>query len=249
MDRAVLWERLDSVLDPELDESIVRLGFVHALEETGDTVRVVLRLPTYWCSPNFAYLMVDGVRRALADVPGIRCVRVELEDHFASEVISSGVTAGRSFCDLFPDEAHEDLDELRHRFLVKGYLSRLLVLVQALRQAGALVVELTAAPLGALEMCGDAAWLRTTDARRGPFRARIAARYIARRTELGLPVDDGSPLLLRPDGEPIGAEEFEEELRRLRATVVNLRASTALCEALLSSRQRWWHGAGQEVRR
>ncbi|MCX2728454.1 iron-sulfur cluster assembly protein [Thermomicrobium sp. 4228-Ro] len=239
MDRATLWERLDAVLDPELDESIVRLGFVHALEQTGDTVRVVLRLPTYWCSPNFAYLMADGVRRALLDLPGITAVRVEVEDHFASRELSDGVTAGRSFHELFPDEASEDLEELRRRFLVKGYLSRLLVLIQAFRQSGAQVTELTEASLSALQIEGDHAWLRTAHGERGPVRARIVERYLVRRAELALPLDASAPLLLRPDGEPIGEEGFDAELRRLRATVVNLRASTALCEALLASRQQW----------
>lgn len=239
MDRATLWERLDAVLDPELDESIVRLGFVHALEQTGDTVRVVLRLPTYWCSPNFAYLMADGVRRALLDLPGITAVRVEVEDHFASRELSDGVTAGRSFHELFPDEASEDLEELRRRFLVKGYLSRLLVLIQAFRQSGAQVTELTEASLSELQIEGDHAWLRTAHGERGPVRARIVERYLVRRAELALPLDASAPLLLRPDGEPIGEEGFDAELRRLRATVVNLRASTALCEALLASRQQW----------
>lgn len=120
MDQSALWAQLERVLDPELDESIVRLGFVQRLEQDGSAVRVVLRLPTYWCSPNFAYLMADGVRRVLTELPGIEAVRVELEEHFASEEISSGVTSGRSFRELFPTEAQEELDELRYRFLVKG---------------------------------------------------------------------------------------------------------------------------------
>lgn len=248
MDRVVLWERLDAVLDPELDESIVRLGFVHAVEQTGDTVRVVLRLPTYWCSPNFAYLMADGVRRALLTLPGIAAVRVEVEDHFASRELSDGVTAGRSFRELFPNEASEDLEALHRRFLVKGYLSRLLVLIQAFRQSGAQVTELTEASLSALRIEGDDAWLRTAAGERGPVHATVVRRYITRRAELGLPLDDDAPLLLRPDGESITTEEFEEELRRLRATVVNLRASTALCEALLACRQQWWQSATKGVK-
>jgi len=247
MENASVWERLDTVLDPELDESIVRLGFVHALEQQGETIRVVLRLPTYWCSPNFAYLMADGVRRALADLPGVRTVRIEVADHFASDVLSTGVSAGRSFRELFPGETEEELDELRHRFLVKGYASRLLVLVQALRHAGAHDEELVTAALGALHSEDEHAWLRTPVAWRGPIRQRIVARYRARRAELGLPMDPDSPLLLGPDGRPIPGAQLAEELRRLRTTVVNLRASTALCEALLASRNQWWRDEGKEV--
>lgn len=247
MEQSALWAQLERVLDPELDESIVRLGFVQRLEQDGSAVRVVLRLPTYWCSPNFVYLMADGVRRVLTELPGIESVRVELEEHFASEEISSGVTSGRSFRELFPTEAQEELDELRCRFLVKGYASRLLVLVQALRSAGASDDELVESSLGQLEHTGDLAWLVLDDRRRGPVRGRIVERYLVRRAELGLPMLPESPLLLLADGQPITRERLNEELRRLRTTVINLRASTALCEALLQSRQQWWQSERKEV--
>ncbi len=240
METKTLWAQLERVLDPELDESIVRLGFVQRVEQEGQRVRVVLRLPTYWCSPNFAYLMADGVRRALLERSEISQVEIVLEDHFASDVLSRGVSAGRSFCELFPDEATEDLEELRQRFLLKGYLSRLLVLVQALRNAGASESVLTRATLATLVSKGEDAWLCAEDSRYGPVRARLVDRYLARRAELGLSMDADAPLLLRPDGRAIAEGELADELRRLRATVVNLRASTALCEALLESRQQWW---------
>ncbi|TIX10646.1 MAG: iron-sulfur cluster assembly protein, partial [Mesorhizobium sp.] len=61
-----VWRRLGEVNDPELDEAITEMGFVERAEITSDgTVEVDFRLPTYWCSPNFAFLMLDGVRKAL----------------------------------------------------------------------------------------------------------------------------------------------------------------------------------------
>ena len=39
------------------------------------TSRVELRLPTYWCAPNFAYLMVADARAALEALPGRRAGR------------------------------------------------------------------------------------------------------------------------------------------------------------------------------
>ncbi|MCS7050290.1 MAG: iron-sulfur cluster assembly protein [Thermomicrobium sp.] len=249
MEQSVLWAQLDRVLDPELDESIVRLGFVHQLEHRDGEVRVVLRLPTYWCSPNFAYLMADGVRRALGTLPGIRAVRVELDDHFASEALSRGVTAGRSFREVFPEEAEEELEELRHRFLVKGYASRLLVLIEAFRKAGASEEALLTAQLGQLSVEGDLGWLQLARRPCGPVRGRIVERYVTRREELGFPMERTAPLLLLPDRRPFVRERFAEDLRRLRATVVNLRASTALCEALLESRRQWLTRMGEEVPR
>ena len=50
---------LTTVRDPELDEPITALGFVASCTVSCQgraTVR--LRLPTYFCAPNFAFLMV-----------------------------------------------------------------------------------------------------------------------------------------------------------------------------------------------
>ena len=72
---------LDTVRDPELDTSIVELGFVTACSVDDDgTARVRLRLPTFFCAPNFAFLMVadayDAVaRRRRRHAPSTSCWR------------------------------------------------------------------------------------------------------------------------------------------------------------------------------
>jgi len=60
---AAILERLAQVLDPELDEPILDLGFVRALRLRSGHAEVALRLPTSWCAVNFAYLMAEDVRR------------------------------------------------------------------------------------------------------------------------------------------------------------------------------------------
>src|SRR5207249_2576426 len=57
--RAAVWAALGTVRDPELDEPLTDLGFVARCEvsDAGHAV-VRLRLPTYFCAPNFAFLMV-----------------------------------------------------------------------------------------------------------------------------------------------------------------------------------------------
>lgn len=247
MEAAALWARLERVLDPELDESIVRLGFVARLDWDGRRAAVTLRLPTYWCSPNFAYLMADGVRQALLTLPGVEAVAVRVEDHFVAEELSAGVTAGHGFGELFPAEAAEDLDELRQRFLVKGYLSRLLVLASALRAAGLDDAALASTRLGDLQVRDGQAWVRAPAGERGPLRGSMVERYLERRSELGLPMTPDAPLLARPDGQAIPPATLREELRRMRTTVINLRASAALCTALLESRQRWWSSEREEA--
>src|SRR5580704_11805973 len=88
-DGSVLLERLARVLDPELDESILDLGFVRSLRLRSGHASIALRLPTSWCAVNFAYLMAEDVRRALLRVEGVRQVTVSLADHCAAEEIEA----------------------------------------------------------------------------------------------------------------------------------------------------------------
>ena len=48
VDRDEVTARLDRVLDPELDESVLSLGFVERVEgDPAGNISVTLRLPTY----------------------------------------------------------------------------------------------------------------------------------------------------------------------------------------------------------
>ena len=84
-DEAAVTEALRTVRDPELDECIVDLGFVTATEVRDGQAVVRLRLPTFFCAPNFAFLMVADAHDAVLAVPGISSVEIVLEDHFASD--------------------------------------------------------------------------------------------------------------------------------------------------------------------
>ena len=87
-------EALEAVRDPELDEPITSLGFVASCTVSADgDASVRLRLPTYFCAPNFAYLMVADAYDVVSALPGVRQVFVVLEDHFASDSINGGVAA------------------------------------------------------------------------------------------------------------------------------------------------------------
>ena len=57
--------------DPELDEPITTLGFVASCVVSQDgRAAVRLRLPTYFCAPNFAFLMVADAYDAVTGGPG-----------------------------------------------------------------------------------------------------------------------------------------------------------------------------------
>ncbi|MBA3309693.1 MAG: iron-sulfur cluster assembly protein, partial [Nocardioidaceae bacterium] len=114
-------EALREVRDPELDESITDLGFVQGITVDGGVATVELRLPTYFCAPNFAYLMVADAYDAVVGVPGVATTAVRLLDHFASDEINAGVAGGRGFSGSFPGLADDELTELRVTFQHKAH--------------------------------------------------------------------------------------------------------------------------------
>ncbi len=78
--RCRLLAALDTVRDPELDEPITSLGFVAVVHRLPPVARrrSRLRLPTYFCAPNFAYLMVADAYDAVAALPGVHTARWSL---------------------------------------------------------------------------------------------------------------------------------------------------------------------------
>jgi metal-sulfur cluster biosynthetic enzyme len=216
---AALAEALSRVRDPELDEPITELGFVSELRLDGRRVHARLRLPTYFCAPNFAYLMVADARAALASVPGVEEASVTLEDHFASGEINTGVEAERDFSSTFAGQSDGELADLRLLFDRKAFLVRQERLCQALVGRGcAAADELAALQLGEVPPVPE------------------KAPYLERRARLGLDVSDEAPLLVRPNGERILAEQAGRQLRFARTVRVSIEGNADLCRGLLRTR-------------
>ena len=112
---------LGTVVDPELDEPITDVGFVRSVAVDGGAVEVHLRLPTSFCAPNFAWLMVSDAHDAVSAVPGVQRVAVELDDHSDSDLINRGLAAGLGYRGTFGSEAEDSLDELRATFQRKAH--------------------------------------------------------------------------------------------------------------------------------
>ena len=170
-------EALSGVRDPELDQSITELGFVTGVEVEGESVSVRLRLPTYFCAANFAYLMAADAKTAILSVAGVREVRVVLEDHFASREINDGVGDDKGFVEAFPGEAEKGLDDLRALFRRKGFVARQEKLCRALLNDGRTPAELAA--------------MRLRDLSPSPE----VQVYLDRRLELGLAVSPDAPFV------------------------------------------------------
>ena len=116
------YDALGAVVDPELDEPITDLGFVRSLTVTpAGNVKVHLRLPTSFCSPNFAYLMASDAKDVLMKLGWARRVVVELDDHHDSAIINTGLAADAGYRGTFGHEADESLDELRETFRRKAH--------------------------------------------------------------------------------------------------------------------------------
>ncbi len=210
---------LDTVRDPELDTSIVELGFVTACSVDDDgTARVRLRLPTFFCAPNFAFLMVADAYDAVAGVDGVTAVDVVLEDHFAAEEINAGVAARAGFVASFEGLAESELDDLRREFLRKAMLAAQDRVARPLLAAGVHPEELAAVRLGDVPASADRDRLR------------------ARREELGIPAGDDDPLLVRMDGANVGHGEVRVHLRRSRTIRVSIDANADYCRQLLRER-------------
>jgi metal-sulfur cluster biosynthetic enzyme len=211
---------LSTVRDPELDEPITTLGFVASctVSEEGQA-QIRLRLPTYFCAPNFAFLMVADAYDAVAAVPGVAAVEVMLDDHFASDAINAGVAARAGFVGSFDGEAVDELDELRATFLRKAVLAGTDLVCRPLVAAGRSPADLAALTLG--------------DVPSSPELARLRRR----RADLGLPADDAAPLLIDPaTGAPVAPDAVPLHLRRAKLTRTGIDANTSICSGMLRAR-------------
>jgi metal-sulfur cluster biosynthetic enzyme len=211
---------LEAVRDPELDEPITSLGFVASCTVSADgDASVRLRLPTYFCAPNFAYLMVADAYDVVSALPGVRQVFVVLEDHFASDSINGGVAAQAGFVRSFSGEAVGELDSLRADFLRKAVMAGTDQVCRPLLAAGTSPAALLGMTLGQVPP------------------SRALSRLRERRAALGLPAGDSAPLLIDPvSGAPVPAEAVPLHLRKAKVTRVSIEANAGICRGMLRHR-------------
>jgi len=220
MSNTALLEALDGVRDPELDEPITTLGFVAScsVSPEGDA-EVHLRLPTYFCAPNFAFLMVADAYDAVSALTGVHSARIVLDDHFASDAINEGVAARAGFVRSFEGEASAELDQLRIDFLRKAVMAGTDLVCRPLAAAGATPDDLARLTLGEVPP------------------SRALQRLRERRAELGLPTGDDAPLLIEPaSGDRVPSGAVPLHLRRARTTRISLDANGSICRGMLRHR-------------
>jgi metal-sulfur cluster biosynthetic enzyme len=219
IDEVRIDEALSAVRDPELDEPITDLGFVKEVRVDGGQVTVTLWLPTYFCAPNFAYIMAVDAKEAVGAIEGVTDVAIRLIDHHASDEINGGLAAGKDFDETFPGETvGEGLAEVRQRFDRKAFIARQQELYRQLTDKGLTPADILGLTLADLP--------DTPEAR----------RYLDRRARVQLDTSGDAPYLVDLDGKPVTAETLDRHLIFARTVSVSIEGNASFCRGLLATR-------------
>lgn len=210
---------LGRVLDPELDEPITDLGFVRSVAIDDVGVEVHLRLPTSFCSPNFAYLMIADAYDELARVPETGVVRVLLDDHHDSDKINAGTTAGLGYLEIFGSEADQSLEGLRATFQRKAHTAAVERSCRALLAQGRWTLE-------------EIPLLELMDLPEGLEKSAL----LRRREALGLSNRPHDLVIVDHLGYPIPTEDTALYLRLAMSTRISIEGNSHFCRGLLATR-------------
>jgi metal-sulfur cluster biosynthetic enzyme len=205
---------LAGVRDPELDEPLTDLGFIAGVRIHEARVQVRLRLPTYFCAPNFAWLMADDAKAAVLALDGVQAAKVRLEDHFAAEEINGAASLEHAF----PGRSNGELSDLRDVFVRKSFVARQARLCDALLRAGRTPDAVAA--------------LRLSDLEPGPD----VSRCVELRAELGIDDSPDAPAFVLPDGRELDAGGLKRWLRVARLVRLSVEGNAGICRALLKTR-------------
>lgn len=210
---------LDTVIDPELDEPVTELGFVRSVDIDDGGVEVHLRLPTSFCAPNFAYLMVADAYDALARVPELGRVRVLLDDHHDSDKINAGTAAELGYVGTFGVEAEHSLDELRLTFQRKAHLAAMERCCRSMLASGTWTLE-------------ELPLLELFDLPENPLKLAL----LRRREAIGLSNHAHAYVMVDHDGKPVTKSDVALRLRLAAATRISIEGNSHFCRGLLATR-------------
>jgi metal-sulfur cluster biosynthetic enzyme len=224
--RAAIMMALDAVVDPELDESVTSMGFIERVELADNAVEISFRLPTFWCSANFAFLMAVDMKTAIEALSWVDQATVRLIDHFAAGKINRGIASSQSFVEVFAGDATGNLDTLRRTFQEKAFLGRQERLLRLLAELWGReqALTLTLVELRALGRHEN-----------GELRA-AALRYLAARLHDGGPAGEGDAAFTTLLGETVTPAGYADHLRTLRRVRGAAEANAEMCRIYLQAR-------------
>ena len=221
---------LAAVTDPELDQPVTDLGFVEEVTVGSDgVVSIDFRLPTFWCAANFAYMMAEDMRDAVAALPWVARVVPRLQEHMCADEVNRGVAEGLDFGAAFGEAGDDDsLASLRTTFRRKAFQGRQEALVRVLLKQGFGKDALVAMTVEALEHTVVA----------GAESAGLQRRYLEIRSRVGGPADADALAFVTVEGAPLTEAGFDEHLRTLASVRIAMEFNGALCRGLLAVRDR-----------
>lgn len=221
-----IWSALESVTDPEIDESVVSLDFVSEVKiDENDRVQIEFRLPTYWCAPNFAFLMASDMRDAVSELGWVSDVTVRLVDHFSAELINRGVARKQDFRDAFPGETDDDLCALRQKFLGQAYERRQELLLKHLFGLGydaTWILGLRQCELVSLALDQQGIALRTL--------------YLFVWRKIHADAGEEAMAFTTPKGTRVDPRDLKDYLRKIAGARRNAAFNGFICRSLLAER-------------
>jgi len=219
-------DKLNDVMDPELDQSLVELGFIDDVKIEGAEIYISFRLPTYWCSPNFAYMMANDIYEKVSELSWVTKIKVELKDHSFAREINQGISNRKTFEEIFSNISGGNLDQLRKTFKIKAFYSRQEKLIQHLLSKGITESKLLSLTLLELEII-------LNDDLKGKT---LKNRYICILKELGLYKDEQQLAFTDENGTPIELDSFKNYLLQIRRTRLSMEFNGFYCRSLLITR-------------
>ncbi|MFA3920537.1 iron-sulfur cluster assembly protein [Ruegeria hyattellae] len=224
-----VWRCLDQVTDPELDQPVTDLGFIELVEVDLDLkkVEVEFRLPTYWCSPNFAFLMAFDIRLEVSKMKWVHDVKVTLNDHCFADRVNDGVNGDRNFSEIFAEYCDGgDLNSVRAKFLEKAFMRRQETVLLALEERGFTCAQIVGMTLGAFDEVNFS--LGEEEKQKPRYRSLLLSQ--------GLAENAGDPAFVTWDGKGLTVEGLRDYLAKLRGVRINMEFNGALCRGLQSTR-------------
>jgi metal-sulfur cluster biosynthetic enzyme len=218
---------LDTVTDPEIDESVAALEFISGIEVSDENdVSIEFRLPTFWCAPNFAFMMASDMRDAVKEMDWVRSVSVKLLDHFSADLINRGVALKQDFRDAFPGETDDDLASVRLRFLGKAFERRQELLIRHLlgtSYKGEWITRVSLKDLMGLSLDAEGTRLRTL--------------YIFAWRRLHPEWPEASLAFVALSGDPLDPGQLPSYMRKIGGVRRNAEYNGFICRSLLAERK------------
>jgi len=223
--KTAVYHKLQLVVDPELDEALTDLNFIKRIDIDDQNVTITFHLPTYWCSPNFAFIMAEDIKKRVEELDWVKRAEVILIDHLESKKISEGVSKGKTFKEVF-GKSQGDLYELRQKFRLKAFYARQERLAKKLLNEN--VTKETIITMSIIELL----YLSRTD----KDIDQLVSRYLSIREEFDLSTESGAIAFTDPYGKKLAIDTFKEYFLNSKRERLSMEFNSTFCQGILQTR-------------